>query len=123
LKRIAGGDALGMVFQPEAARALFMYEWPRNVRELELALAAAAALTDDGKLRREYLPSLVRRSAPARPVAEPAEVEDDLKRRLTDLFQEHQGNVSAVARRLGKARVQVRRWCKRFAIDPESFRV
>ena len=32
------------------------------------------------------------------------------------------GNVSAVARELGKARVQIRRWCKRCDLDPNEFR-
>jgi hypothetical protein len=32
------------------------------------------------------------------------------------------GNVSAVARAMGKARMQVQRWLKRFNINPQSFR-
>jgi hypothetical protein len=32
------------------------------------------------------------------------------------------GNVSAVARATGKARNQVQRWLKRYALDPNDFR-
>jgi transcriptional regulator with GAF, ATPase, and Fis domain len=41
---------------------------------------------------------------------------------LAALFREHAGNISAVARTLGKARVQIQRWVKRYGLDPESFR-
>jgi hypothetical protein len=36
---------------------------------------------------------------------------------------EAHGNVSEVARLMGKARQQVQRWVRRFGIDPEAFRV
>ncbi len=36
-------------------------------------------------------------------------------------LREHRGNATAVAREMGKARVQVQRWMRRFAIDPEFF--
>jgi transcriptional regulator with GAF, ATPase, and Fis domain len=50
--------------------------------------------------------------------------EDDRRRReqLVGLFREHGGNVSAVARAMGKARMQIQRWMRRYKIDPESFR-
>ena len=38
------------------------------------------------------------------------------------LLREHQGNIAAVARHMGKARMQVQRWLKRYGIDPERFR-
>jgi transcriptional regulator with GAF, ATPase, and Fis domain len=34
----------------------------------------------------------------------------------------HQGNLSAVARDLGKARMQIQRWVKRYRLEPSSFR-
>lgn len=120
LERIVGSKVDRMSFQPQAARALFVYDWPRNVRELELALAAAAALSDDGKIRYDYLPGLMRRS-----VSEPhppLEEIKNLKATLAGLFEQHAGNLSAVAREMGKERVQIRRWCKRFDIDPTAFR-
>jgi len=46
----------------------------------------------------------------------------ELRGRLMELLTRHKGNVSAVARDLGKARVQIRRWCKRFKLDPADYR-
>jgi hypothetical protein len=35
---------------------------------------------------------------------------------------EHGGNVANVARAMGKARMQIHRWCQRFGIDPSAYR-
>ncbi|WP_438006261.1 sigma 54-interacting transcriptional regulator [Sorangium sp. So ce321] len=49
--------------------------------------------------------------------------EDDARRReLVALLVEHRGNITAVARAAGKARMQIQRWLKRYRIDPEQFR-
>ena len=45
-----------------------------------------------------------------------------LRRDLVRLLKEHDGNVSEVARAMGKARMQVHRWMKRLSIEPETFR-
>jgi len=37
-------------------------------------------------------------------------------------LREHRGNVTAVAKVLGKARVQVQRWMRRYNIRPSIFR-
>lgn len=49
------------------------------------------------------------------PPAEGAPTETQLRA----LFERHSGNVSAVARELGKDRTQIRRWLKRFGISRE----
>lgn len=51
-----------------------------------------------------------------------ASPDDELGRRLVALLQEHKGNVSTVARVLGKKRMQVYRWTTRYGLDPERFR-
>jgi transcriptional regulator of acetoin/glycerol metabolism len=38
------------------------------------------------------------------------------------LLGTHHGNVAAVGRQLGKARMQIHRWLKRYGIRPEDFR-
>ena len=48
--------------------------------------------------------------------------EDKLRIQLRQALEQHKGNVSATAREMGKARVQIRRWCKRFGLDPANFR-
>ncbi len=110
-------------------RALFRWEWPHNVRELEKALALAVALAGGGRVELAHLPEPVRtapepdagsagRGSPA--TLSPADVER--RTRLIALLREHGGNVSAVARQMGVARMQIQRWCRRFQVDPASFR-
>jgi transcriptional regulator of acetoin/glycerol metabolism len=113
LRRLAP-DASKVSFAPAAARALARHEWPLNVRELEKALAAALALGRGGKIELQHLPGLDE-PLPAKP---PALSEEDQKRRveLAALLEKHAGNVSAVAREMGKARMQIQRWIKRYGL-------
>jgi transcriptional regulator with GAF, ATPase, and Fis domain len=130
---------------------LLHYDWPYNVRELEACVKRAIALTPDDKMTdamlpdsireamREYgaelgtiassdpagaLPStapLARPSSPAGPdlgsAAEAPSAEE-----LRALLERHQGNVAAVGRELGKARMQIHRWMKRHGIEVDAFR-
>jgi transcriptional regulator of acetoin/glycerol metabolism len=41
---------------------------------------------------------------------------------LRELLTRHQGNVAAVGRELGKARMQIHRWMKRYGIDIAEYR-
>ena len=41
---------------------------------------------------------------------------------LVAALDAHQGNVSAVARQMGKARMQIQRWIKRFGLSPQNHR-
>jgi DNA-binding NtrC family response regulator len=115
----------------EAARALYLHAWPLNVRELEQTLLASSVLAEDGVIAREHLPasvaassegasSSIRRST-ERPLALSAE-DARLKDELEQCLGESAGNLSEVARRMGKARQQVQRWIKRFGLDPSSYR-
>jgi len=96
--------------------------WPRNVRELELEkrLEAALALAGDGRIERRHLGDL-REPAPPR-VATPSTVDDPRRAELERLLLEHRGNLAAVARALGKDRVQVRRWLARYGLDAATFK-
>lgn len=114
---LAKAGALEACFSATAARALIRYGWPLNVRELEKCLSAAAVLARGGKIELEHFPpAVVESRAPAPPAG------DDRSRELANLLREHDGNVSAVARALGKARTQVQRWLRRYRLDPGSFR-
>ena len=110
--------APGATFTPEAGRALLRYAWPLNVRELEKCLASAAALAGDTKIDLEHLPSGLRSAPTAAASARDLQQRDELIAQL----REHGGNVTAVARAMGKARTQVQRWLRRFGLDPGSFR-
>lgn len=103
----------------EASMALALFEWPRNIRELEQVMKAAAAWGEPTIGLAQLPPGIAAVIGAARG---PLSGDDELRQRLIQELRKHQGNVSAVARDMGKARVQIRRWCKRFALDPESFR-
>ena len=105
---------------PEAARALLEHDWPLNVRELEQALGGALALSGTGAILLEHLPEALR------PTGEPPPqlTEDQARHRdeLIALLREHRGNLSAVARAVGKGRTQVARWVSRYRIDATTYR-
>lgn len=105
-------------FSLEAAHALMTYDWPMNVRQLVKAVAVASslALARDAVVRLIDLPDEL---TGRRPVPSPEAVERAV---LVNLLRQHQGNVSAVARDLGKARMQIQRWMKQLKIDPAEFR-
>ena len=116
-------SALDVAFSPEAARALLRHEWPLNIRELEKSLSSAAVLARGGTIEVEHLPAVLREpQKPQRsaPVLEPQDVER--RAALVDLLRANAGNVTAVARAMGKARVQVQRWLRRYGLDPLTFR-
>jgi transcriptional regulator with GAF, ATPase, and Fis domain len=96
----------------EAAMALYAYDWPLNVRELERVLVAAASVAHD-RIEMCHLSSLLRK--PQEPVALPVD-DDELRERLASSIERHHGNLAAVARELCKDRTQVRRWMKRFGL-------
>jgi transcriptional regulator of acetoin/glycerol metabolism len=120
LPRIADGGAIPRL-QRTAGRHLFAYPFPLNIRELEQALRAAVVLAGRGDLKAEHLPQSIREYQP--PAAAPLRAEDRVLRdRLVELLREHRGNVTAAGRALGKAPIQIRRWCRRFSIDIDAFR-
>ncbi len=118
LLRRHGGTAL----QIRAARALFAYHWPLNVRELEKVLSTAVAIAGGKAIRVEHLPETLRSDAKAIAVVETQREADRLRERLVALLQRHEGNVSAVAKAMGKGRMQIHRWIKRFELELASFR-
>ncbi|MCC7542694.1 MAG: sigma 54-interacting transcriptional regulator [Deltaproteobacteria bacterium] len=97
----------------EAARALCLHGWPRNVRELAHAIESALALAADGHIELHHLPPAVAAAATPTPVREDEDSSDGeaMARRdeLTALIRRHGGNLSAVARDLRKDRKQIQR--------------
>jgi hypothetical protein len=115
---------LGARFSPDrpitlssdAARALFHHDWPREIRELEKAIESAIALAAGDEIDLVHLPqSIGEPAAPAGRSSSPA-LDDPRRAALVDALREHQGNVSAAARALGRPRTQVQRWMKKWGI-------
>ncbi len=134
LRRAAPDRAGEISLSCEAARVLLLREWRLNVRELEKCLATAIVLAGGGRVELDHLPPPVavpRSSLPpeaSRPEAPPSErprpAADDQERReaLIRLLREHRGNISAVARAMGKGRTQIHRWIARHGIEPADYR-
>ncbi len=119
LGRIAAEPA-GVTLQRPAARALLLYPYPLNIRELEQALRTAMALAGGRQIALEHLPEAIRTY---RPEGHHLRPEDRwLRDKLVESLREHSGNVAAVARSFGKEPIQIRRWCRRFRIEIASFR-
>jgi DNA-binding NtrC family response regulator len=118
----------------DAARLLLAHPFPRNIRQLEKTLAVALSLADGDRLEAHHLPAEIRTPAPRE--ASPAQAntsapspakrlgEADRARaaRIEALLRDHDGNISAVARAMGKGRTQIQRWIQRYDIDVQGYR-
>lgn len=122
-----GGEHLDVTFQ--FMTALLHYDWPYNVRELESCAKRCIVLSHGEPVDEQMLPEDVLRDMDDygqtrfptgdesnEPRAAPNREE------LVQLLERHQGNVAAVGRELGKARMQVHRWLKRYALDVSDYR-
>ena len=127
LVRELAPDRVGRLrLAPEACVALLTYDYPLNVRELRHALSAALVFAGD-VLTLEHLPEPMRApskkkaaSASLRPSSSPED--ERLRADLVAALTTHAGNVSEVSRTMGKTRMQIHRWMKRFGIDPAAYR-
>ena len=124
LRRVAEGRAASLRVDPAAGTALLAYDWPHNVRELEHALSVALALTSDDLLGPAQLPPAVAAATFAREGREAVVDEGGaaLRAELVAALAKHDGNVSAAAREMGRARPLLHRWIHRFHLDPNVFR-
>jgi transcriptional regulator with PAS, ATPase and Fis domain len=124
LPRVAPGRDLTL--EPAVVRAFLSYDWPRNVRELEAVLAGGSSLAPGSVLALDQLPAALRQARRASPPAKTPDLLSDEERRMREellaLLQAHGGNLSAVARVTGKARMQIHRWLKRYRINPADYR-
>ncbi len=128
--------------------SLLHYDWPFNVRELEACVKRAIALAEGSVLEATHLPDALReamatygRRDDRRPSTEPPSAPDlaataqgqapphlapsrgaPTESELRALLTAHRGNVAAVGRLLGKERMQIHRWMKRYGIAVDDYR-
>jgi transcriptional regulator with GAF, ATPase, and Fis domain len=113
--------------------ALLQYDFPYNVRELEGCAKRAIALATGQVLDVSLFPEPIQEEmadygraagppsdtgAHAAPPRHGAPSETELRK----LLAEHAGNVAAVGRVLGKARMQIHRWVERYGILLDDYR-
>ena len=123
LRRSFGTSASEIRFHREAVSALLQYEWPQNIRQLEHVLKTAAHLAGPSAIRCIHLPQELRMRAPrTRTYSALSRLDQQRRTTLLGLLRTHKGNISAVARSMNTARVQVRRWCQRYEIQVAAFR-
>jgi transcriptional regulator with GAF, ATPase, and Fis domain len=119
---------------PDSAEVLTLWDWPYNVRELESLAKAFSALADENaefdiQFIRDQNEKMWDRFIQQRNAADADGDEDsasgDLKVDANELYallgKEH-GNVSAVAREMGKPRTQIYRWMKTLGVSAKDFR-
>jgi DNA-binding NtrC family response regulator len=120
LARVGARQGRSLRLSPDAMRALLMYDWPGNARELENALAYAVAVSRGQTILPDDLPSFAARrprshpttaeeGAPLEPAAatgreplHPPSVEE--VRRLRATLEAHHWRRDAAARSLGISR-------------------
>ncbi|HEY0251760.1 MAG TPA: sigma 54-interacting transcriptional regulator [Kofleriaceae bacterium] len=115
--RLKNGRKTELSLSTAAAWALCRHRWPLNIRELDQAIGAGAAVTQDNRIDLHQLPEQVAGRAPA------AAVEAARREELLALLRDHRGNLAAVARALNTSRAQIHRLLRRYSIDLESYRV
>ncbi|MBL4635512.1 MAG: sigma 54-interacting transcriptional regulator [Kofleriaceae bacterium] len=120
-------DMSSLTIEPDAARALLLYRWPRNIRELEKHLVSALVLAEGSAIGLSHLrlpnPRIAEEVlSEERAQSELSASDTILRARLLELLVSESGNVTHVAKALSKSRQQVQRWCKRFEIDLKQYR-
>jgi transcriptional regulator with AAA-type ATPase domain len=130
LHELAGSRAGSVALEPEVGAALYAHTWPRNVRELRHVLSTALVFAEDGRIDLDRLPAELRdaglksETSGSEPDDVPAATGEDavLKASLVAELETHAGNVTKVARAMGKTRMQIHRWMRRYRVDPASYR-
>ncbi len=126
LRRISA-DAERVRISRAAARMLFLYPFPHNIRELEkaLGLGFAIARIDTGPIEIDVggFPDELRLGVrPPVPLEITSDDDEQRKAHIIALLAQHHGRVADVARAMGKARMQIHRWIQKYDIDLESYR-
>lgn len=111
--------------QPMAFQALALYAWPGNIRELEKVVMSAAVLAEGAPcIAPEHLPASVAAMPEHLKYAPPGAIHrpPPSAAELEQLLRACKGNVLRASRQLDRKPTLIYRWCRRFGLDPASFR-
>jgi transcriptional regulator with GAF, ATPase, and Fis domain len=113
-----------VTLSPDTVEALVTWAWPHNIRELK-ALGQSLGVPFQGEIDAARLRMLApkiwaelqacRSEGPS--AAAPARPSIPSRQDLERLLKEHQGNIAAVARTVGKPRAQVYRWLRSLGLS------
>ena len=104
---------------PEWVEAMLLYDWPRNVREIDKLARRTWQLAPRAEAwDLDLMPEEIARAAAT------AQHKPDAPDRaaLVAALEEARGVVQQVARKFGRDRTQVYRWMRRYDLEPEQFR-
>jgi transcriptional regulator with PAS, ATPase and Fis domain len=128
LRTLGKREGAELAVEPDAAEALLLWDWPRNVREIEALVRSLVVvrgvttltLLELSELKSEAVEHLraERSGADAVFATEGNPLAD--RERLRELIERASGNVSQVARELNVTRAQVYRWMKRLGIGTKD---
>jgi DNA-binding NtrC family response regulator len=124
---------ISLRLRADAAEVLLCWDWPFNIRELEAVVVTCFTRSRSNSIGLKQLvdafPDMVR------PILEGRGTQGDAAvglpegierasdpRRLRALLEQHDGNVAAVARTIGKPRAQVYRWLRAMGVSAGRFR-
>jgi transcriptional regulator of acetoin/glycerol metabolism len=112
---------------PDSLSMLCNYDWPGNIRELELIMERAVyCLGNECVIKPAHLPLSLAKLPGMSLVEHPPERAQPLtelqEEALIQAARDCNGNLSEIARVLGIGRTTVWRWFKRMNISPDSFR-
>ena len=127
LPRVAGPRAPDVRLHHDLVQAMLAHAWTQGERELERMVAGALAATPEGTLRVEHVAAALQEmklseAPPPRPEPAPREADARIREELLLALADTQGNVSEVARRMKRTRMQIHRWMKRWDIDVDAYR-
>lgn len=111
-------------FTADAVHLLLNWHWPYNVREVE-KLATELRIRTDGlrEIGANLLSGRFDPPDPDKPAPAPVALQAPPDREtLISLLRSVGGNVSELARRVGRSTKQIYRWCAALGINPDEYR-
>jgi len=111
---LAEGDAIDVAQLPDAIASLMRDYGSRGGATGPVSLSVSE--------RESRMPSSGVMNASPAPPAVSSRRPPPNEAQLRELLMRHRGNIAAVGRELGKERMQVHRWMKRYAISVEEYR-
>jgi DNA-binding NtrC family response regulator len=110
-----------LVLRADFLEGLMLHAWPRNVRELRMAMERVAILCDGDVIDATAL-AIALADPPASEARDARAGVAPTRDELVTLLETHRGNVAQLAAALGKDTRQIYRWLKKLEIEVSEYR-